>query len=171
MPSKGDTANIFAVCALPVFLWAIYSYLYAFPGYVLRLNAWDLIGALSYTLAFALLESAITTLPFVIASVLLPPRIFKNNIVVLTTVIVLVTSIWMIDANYHQVNFGEYEIGRFILYVTLYLLTVAVPITIVIRFDRIGRIIQGFVGRLALLVYVYAALAAIAVLIVLLRNF
>jgi hypothetical protein len=161
---------MFAVCALPVFFWAILSYFYAFPGYVLRLTVWDLIGAASYVLAYALLASLIITAPFLLAAIILPARLFKAHAVVLTAIIILVTSVWMMYANYHQVNLANLDYVQSLPSILFYILSVVVPIALVLRIRRLYEIVQAFVTRLTVLIYIYTTLACLGLLIVIVRN-
>jgi hypothetical protein len=158
------------LCAFPIFVWAIFSYLYAFPGYVLRLSVWDLIGTASYTLAFALVESLVIMVPFVLLAVILPAPFFKDRGIALTAIIVFISSIWIAYANYHQINLGDWDVSQSLPGVLLYLISIAIPIALVIRWKRINDLFQAFIQRLAVLVYIYAALACLGVLIVLFRN-
>ncbi len=158
------------MCALPVFAWAIFSYLYAFPGFVLRLTTWDLIGTASYTLAFALIESFIVTLPFMLLAIILPARWFKDRLVVLTAIIVIITSIWMMYANYWIINLAEWDWAQNLPILALYLLSLAIPIGLAWRYKRIEELVQVIVQRVAVLVYVYTALACLGIIIILIRN-
>lgn len=161
---------MFAVCALPIFLWAFYSFLYAFPGFVLQLSVWDLIGTLSYTLAFALIESLVVSIPFLLLAILLPAWLFKDRMVVLTALIIGISSLWMIYANYHLINLAEVDFIPTLPSLALYLLSLALPITLVLRSTRVERFVQAVVQRVAVLVYVYAALASVGVVIIIIRN-
>jgi hypothetical protein len=107
--------------------------------------------------------------PFVLLAIILPARLFKDHVIVLTAIIVLISSIWMIYANYHQINLGDWDVVESLPLELLYLLSIAFPIILVLRWKRIEDMVQGFVQRLALLVYIYAALACLGVLIVLFR--
>ena len=48
-----------AVCVIPIHFWSIYNTLKELPGWLMRMNLWDAIGAIAYTQASALLESGI----------------------------------------------------------------------------------------------------------------
>jgi hypothetical protein len=108
--------------------------------------------------------------PFLLLAAVIPSRLFRDHAVVLTTVFVLVTSLWMIYANYHQVNLGNLDAAHSLPDFMLYVLSVAVPIALVLRIKRIAEIIQAAVSRVAVLVYIYAALACLGVLVVIFRN-
>ena len=158
------------MCALPVFAWAIVSYLYAFPGFVLRLTIWDLIGTASYMLAFAMLESWIITAPFVLLAIILPAPLLKDRFVVFTAIIVVVSSIWIMYANYHQINLADWDLVQSWPTLVLYLVSLAIPVMLVTRTKRLEEMVESAIQRVAVLVYVYAALACVGFLVILIRN-
>jgi hypothetical protein len=169
-PSREDSLYVFAVCALPVFAWAIFSYLYAFPEFVLRMSIWDLVGTASYTLAYALLESLVITVPLILMAAILPARFFKHHFVAFSSVIVIVSSIWIMYANYHLIDFSDWDLSEILRVLLIYLLSLAIPIALILRYNRIEQIVQAIVQRVAVLVYIYAGLACIGFIIILARN-
>lgn len=169
-PSRLDTFYVFAACVLPVFLWAILSYLDAFPGFALRLTIWDLIGTASYVLGFALLESILLLLPWVLLAAILPHRVFKDRFVALASIVILISSAWMMYANYHLLNFARLARQEWITGGFLYFITLAIPIALVVRSKRVERLVQALIQRVAVLAYIYVALGCLAILIVILRN-
>ena len=48
---------VFAISMFVVHVWQIINMLQLVPAWRLRLDAWDLVGVIAYTQAFALLES------------------------------------------------------------------------------------------------------------------
>lgn len=169
-PSRTDSLYVFAACVIPVFLWAFLNYLDAFPGFALRLTLWDLVGTASYVLAFALIESLLLLLPWIVIAAILPARIFKDHFVAFASIIVLISSVWMMYANYYLLNFGRMPREQLLSGFILYLITVAVPISLVVRFRRVEKLVQEIIQRLAVLAYVYAGLGFIALIIVIIRN-
>ncbi len=170
LPSLSDTLDLFAVCVIPVYIWAILSYLDAFPGFALRLDVWDLVGTAGYTLAFALAESLVLVLPLLLLAALLPSRFFKDHLLALGSIVVLISSLWLMAANRGQVDFSEVDPAVFLPALALYLISLAVPILVLIRFKRVEPIVRAVVKRAAVLGYVYAALGCLGLLIVLIRN-
>lgn len=55
--STRDTLLVFATCAFSVFLVSILTVLRSLPAWMLRMSAWDLVGAFAYTQALALLDT------------------------------------------------------------------------------------------------------------------
>jgi hypothetical protein len=146
------------------------SYLDAFPGFALRFNTWDLIGTAAYTLAFALLESLILLLPLILAAVLLPPRIFRDRFLSLGATVIIVSSIWIMVANAQRIEILALGLRSLLLPFTLYLLSLAIPVALIVRIRSIEIWIQAVVSRFSVLAYFYVALACLGLVIVVLRS-
>jgi hypothetical protein len=169
-PSKAQILPALVACALPVFAWAVLTYLYALPGFLVRLNLWDTIGTASYPLAFALIESLVLLAPLVVAAAVLPPRLFKDHFVAISTAIVFVSSGWMMRANYLRIDLAGLDTAQVGAILAQYLVSLVIPIVLIVRFKRIEQIIQTIIERVSVLVYLYLGLGCIAFIIVVLRN-
>jgi len=151
-------------------VWALISYFYAVPGFVLRFSIWELIGTASYILSFALIESIVILLPFVLLAAILPARFFKNHFAALASSIILVSSAWVMVANYRDIDFSEWDWVQFFPFLLLYLVSIALPIILIFHFKRVEQIIQAIIRQVSVLGYAYVALACISVVIVIIRN-
>ncbi len=127
-------------------------------------------GTAGYTLAFALLESLVILAPIVLLAVILPSRLFKEHFVAFGSTIVVISSIWMMLANYQRYDFSGIQVTQFLPVLALYLISIALPIVLIVRYKRFEQLVQAIVQRVAVLAYVYVALACVGVIIVLLRN-
>jgi hypothetical protein len=144
--------------------------LYDFPGFALRLTAWDLIGTASYVLAFALLESAAVAAPFVLLAAILPAKFREEHYVALSSAVIIISSVWMAYANYHLIDFSAPGLKALLPEFVLYLISIVLPIALILRSRRIERAIQAILQRVAALVLVYAAFGCLGVVIVVIRN-
>jgi hypothetical protein len=170
VPSLQASLLVFASAVIPVFVWALISFLDAVPAYALRLSLWEIIGSAGYTLAFALLESFVVFLPVWLLAVILPTRWLTAHFVALGSAMLFITSAWMMVGNYNKVDLSNWELSSLLIVLALYLLSLAVAIAVILRFPRVEQIIQNIVGRFATLAYVYVALACVGVVIVIIRN-
>ncbi len=136
----------------------------------MRLTIWDVVGTAGYTLAFALLESLVILAPIVLLAAILPSRLFKEHFVTFGSTIVVISSIWMMLANYQRYDFSGIQVGQFLPVLALYLISIAIPIVLIVRYKRFEQLVQVIVQRVVVLAYVYVALACVGVLVVLLRN-
>lgn len=170
IPTRTDIFYVFAACVLPVFAWAMLSYLDAFPGYALRFSLWDLLGMTSYTLAFVLIESLVILLPVILLAVILPPRILKDHFLARGSALVFISSIWMMYANYQHVDLSGWNTAQYLGALALYLLSLVIAFVLFERFKRIDQVMQSVMRRLAVLAYVYVAFACLGLIFILIRN-
>jgi hypothetical protein len=140
------------------------------PGWVLRLNTWDLIGVIAYTQAFALFESLVFVLILVIVSVILPAKFFRNKFVAVATSIVILTTAWFILAHYQDDIIRLWGVKQFALWTGIYLLSIVGAIVLVFRFNRVENSINIAVQRLSVLSSIYIFLGVLSVVIVIIRN-
>ncbi len=169
-PSRTDVFYAFAACVLPVFAWAVLSYLDALPGYILRFSLWDLLGMASYTLAFVLFESLVILLPVILLAVVLPPRILKDHFLARGSTLIFISSIWMMFANYQRVDLSGGKMTQYLGALVLYILSLVIAFALFERFKRIDQVMQAVMKRVAVLAYFYVALACLGVIIILIRN-
>ncbi len=136
------------------------------PGWLVYLNAWDLIGTFAYTQAFALLESTTALLIAILLGAILPARFLRDRFVSQGSMAVLLTSGWLIAAQYEIIPFGPPS-KRFFL---LHLASIGVSWMLIHRYKRLEESIDSFVERLTVLLYVYVPIGFLSVVIVILRN-
>ncbi len=169
-PSRAETFQVFTACAVPVFVWAIIAYLDAVPGFILRLSIWDIVGTVSYVLAFALLESILYLLPFVILAFILPGRLVREHFGPLGSVLALITAAWAMHLNYDRLYFNTLSEDQIRTGLVLYLLSIVVAIVLIIRIKPLERLVRAIMDRATILAYVYVAFALASILIILIRN-
>jgi hypothetical protein len=161
---------VFAVCAFPVHVWSIINVLRELPAWALRLSAWELTGVISYTLAFALVESALLLVGLLGLAVVLPAAILRRKFIALSSVLVLIHTGWAIVLQYNFEAIRSWGFQKLALLGLLYLITLGVPYLVVHRYERVERFLRVAVERLSVLSYLYISLDILGVLIVLMRN-
>lgn len=57
--SMREIIMVFAACVLPIYIWSILSVLREIPAWIMYMSAWDLIGVIANSQAFALIESLV----------------------------------------------------------------------------------------------------------------
>ncbi len=169
-PSRAETFEVFAACAVPVFIWAIIAYLDAVPGFILRLSIWDVIGTASYVLAFALVESIVFLVPFVVLAFILPGRLLRDHFGALGSVLALITAAWAMHLNYDRLYFNTLTDEQVRTGIVLYLLSILAAALLIVRFKPLERLVRSIMDRVTILAYVYVAFALVSILIILIRN-
>lgn len=170
LPSRQDTFHVLGACVIPVFLWSLLSFLNEVPGFALRLSLWDVIGMASYILAAALVESVLLLLPLLVISALLPARFFRNHFLAFGSAIAVITSLWIMYANYHTLDFSTWGVSEWLIGLALYLGSIAIALALMLRWKHVEEIVGSVVQRVSTLSTVYIAIGLMGILIVLIRN-
>lgn len=170
LPLRRDVLLLFAACVFPVHVWAIIGLLKELPAWILRLSTGEMVGVISYTLAFALFESVLFLLPLLLLILVLPRRWFGDDLVAQGTVLVALTTAWAIAAHYNDDVIRLWGMRQFAFWFVLYLVSLFVVGLAVHRYRRIERAIHTFVERLSLLSLIYVVIDLVAVIVVLIRN-
>ena len=157
--------KLFVLSASIVHLWTIFNMFYDMPSWVLRMELWELLGSIGYTLAFALIESALVATPFIAIGLLLPSTWRARNLLSISA-IVLLTSTLLAFALHYTDRLQNYE-------KLLALIWLAANLGLgfmAIRFQRMKSVVEQIADRLALLVYTFLAADVLGILIILVRN-
>jgi hypothetical protein len=154
---------MFSFCVVLVFAWSIRNLLRAVPAYLLRLDPWEMVGFVAYTQAFALLESVAFLLVLLLLAVVLPARFFRDRFVAQGTMLVLATFGWSYAAIRWHLDL--------LLWIPLYLISVACAYACIHHFERLENLIFSVVERLSVLAIVLVPIGVLSVVVVVIRNF
>lgn len=100
MPAKKEIILLLMVCVLPIHIRSILIFLYSLPAFLLSNSIWDILGIFSYVQVFSLIECVLIMAAFIFISVSLPRHIFRDKFIVQGTVIIFITSLWIIPLHY-----------------------------------------------------------------------
>jgi len=140
------------------------------PGWLFYLNCWDVIGIFAYTQTFALLESGIVLFVLILIGAILPARFFRDRFVAQGSMMVFLTSGWAIAAHYSAKVFNLWALKTLFLWSVLYLASIGVSYALLYRYKRLEEAMNSFVERLTVLLYVYAPVTFLSIIIVIFRN-
>ena len=149
-----------------------------------RTNAWDAIGAISYGLLFAFIESLLVFLVTTLSGFLLPRQWSIEKRISFLTLLILVTSLWaMVSQLLFLWNVGlpAWAIDALrnsghplrILYAACLAVvagTVLLPVYFFLRAKKGVPIMQNIIERLSLLTTFYLCFDVLGVIIILIRN-
>jgi hypothetical protein len=139
------------------------------------LGLWDIASILAYVLAFALVESVIVA--FLLACLLsllrmVFPNFLGDEFVPISSVMVFINAFWAFV--FHRILLSGYvlswSLGRYLLSVLLYTLSIGVSVVLLHRLDAIAKGLRLFAERLVVFLYLYVPLSVIGGLVVLVRN-
>jgi hypothetical protein len=172
------------MCALPLHIWTLILAFRDLPWLTDRTDAWDAFGVMSYGLVFALVESFLLFLVFVLLGMLVPKSWQPDRRINLLSAFVLILALWaMISQLFFlaSIRLPDGVIaflvnsGRPLRVIYAALLAVTgisflLPAWAALRQDRGLRAIASVVDRLGLLAVLYLVFDAAALVIVLIRN-
>jgi len=170
IPSTRNLVYTYLACLFPIQVWSVYNLLREVPAWLRQMTVWDLIGVLSYPESFALLESVVIFLPFVILSALLPCRWLRDKFVALTTGIVYLSAVWFILAHVNDLTVRYWGLKQLLPWVGMFLASQIVCFFLIHYSEKLESIIRSFVARVAVLSTVYLFIDFVNVLILVVRN-
>jgi hypothetical protein len=96
LPSKQEARSLFFACAFTVNAWSIYNLLRWMPSMLPRLRIPQTVIIVSYTQAFALLESLVVFLAIISAGVILPKGALRDHWVAKGSSFLFISTAWAI---------------------------------------------------------------------------
>lgn len=151
-------------------VWAIINILRAIPSWILSRTIWEIVGIISYPLAFALLESIVFLLGLVILAVILPGKLLRDNFVAQGSLASLLATIGMILAHLYGNEFGIWSVRGFGKYILLLIGVILVSWILIYFIKRLNAIIETIAKRLPPLSSVYIALDLLSIIVIVVRN-
>lgn len=170
--------------ALPLHIWTIILSLRDFSWVAERTNSSDAIGVIAYGLVFAFIESILLFIGVVMLGFLVSAKWEEKKRVTLMSTLVIVLSLWSI---FNQTYFlramspsaalaelvimtGRPLVALYALAFFFVTLSIIVPTYLVLRSDKVRKIMQEGMDRLSLLMTLYLVFDAAALVIVIIRN-
>lgn len=155
----------FAICAFPVHVWTIVNVLYDVPAWLKYMTLWDLFGAISYALAFALLEAIALFLPLALAGWVIPKKWLRGNFLALSFAFVLeaVVMALVIQGNERLL----WDKG---LLLKIFAGVYAGLTVLIYLFSKIKTFVAAMGERILVLFYLYLFLDALAIIAIIVRN-
>ncbi|RMH02228.1 MAG: hypothetical protein D6706_00455 [Chloroflexi bacterium] len=171
LPSRQDLLYVFAACAFPVHVWLIINVMREVPAWILRLSMWDLLGVVAYSLLFALLETAVVTVFFVVLGMMLPQRWIQGRFVSLATLLVMISAVWFVVLHYNSQAIENRQIVTLGIWLASYLLVMGGAVLALYRSQRVETAVAAFVQRLVVLSFFYIVVDIFGLFIVISRQF
>jgi hypothetical protein len=164
--SSEELVQIFVSCSFPIHVWAIPNMLHDVPFWVLRFTKNELMGVVSYTLSFMLLESVFVFACILILGLLIPQRWMGRSIVPFSFVLLIELTLLAIALQYLTLKQIMY---RRLLAIAAVLLTIVIAFAMS-RIRRLNAIIVATINRLTPLTFIYIIADFFAVFVVFARN-
>lgn len=156
---------VFAICSFPVHIWTIVNVFYDVPAWMKYMDLWDLAGAISYALAFTLLETIALFVPLFLAGWILPKKWLRENFVALSFAFVLEAVVMALVI--HENERLLWDKGLLLkIFVAVYALLAA----LIYLVPKIKTIVGAVGERILVLFYLYFVLDVLAIIAILVRN-
>jgi hypothetical protein len=163
LPSRGEAIHLFWVCAFFIHIWAYLMFFYRLQGYLYRLSLGTIVGIFAYSQLYAFLESIVSTGIVIFVCIALPRRSFKDKIIAQGTILIGITSIWMIVANFITYSWLS------IIWITLYFIALFGVSMVMYKNQKIEDRIIDFAERTYLLSAFFIFVDMVSIVIVIIR--
>jgi hypothetical protein len=182
--TKQGLWSLFLICAFPFHLWTLILVFRDVSWITERTNSWDALGVASYGLLFALVESILFFLFFVLVG-FVTPRQWKVDkrvaflgllflILALWAMISQLLFIWNINLPVATMQFlassGHPLRWLYAGSLAIVIPTVAIPIYFFLKTDKAFSAMQELMERLSLLTMLYLFFDFVGVIIIVIRN-
>ncbi len=175
---------LFLMCALPLHAWTMILAFRDLSWLTDRTNAWDAVGAMSYGLLFALVESLLLFLLAAALGVLVSRRLEPDGRLGVLTLVVLILSLWaMVDQLFFLMHLRvPGAIINFLIQAghplrvldaglaVILAATIGIPVLLILRSQRARRFVKAMIERLSVLATFYLLFDVAALVIVIVRN-
>ncbi len=169
-PSRQAVFLVLAVCTVPIHIWALIALFRAIPSWVLMMTLWEMIGVMSYPLAFALFESLLILTGLLAAAAILPRKMYRERFVSQSTLILFFTTIWAVIMLIYGQEWRLWS-SRGVLGGLLALFVVIAAFAILnARFFRLQKAIEALADRLVILGIVYIVMDIFFLFVFIYRN-
>lgn len=177
--------SLFLVCAFPIHLWTLILFFRDMDWLIERTNVWDAIGAGSYGLVFALVESLILFGGVALLGFLTPKAWDADRRIAFLSLLVLILGAWAMISQLRYllhlslplpvIQFLAASKHPFRFLVAMYLAvvvpTVLGPVALFLRSGKSVKWMQELTERLSTLTMFYLAFDVVGLIIVVIRNF
>lgn len=170
LPSGPQLLTAFVVCVFITHIWSIYNVLQEVPAWILYMNIWELLGGIAYTQLFALVDSLLLLAGVVALGFILPRRWFLDRFVAQGSLAALVVSAWAVLAHTQGGAGNMWSVNGLLLGFAAILVAIAVGSFLIQRFKKLETALSGVAERLVVLSFIYLALDALSIVIIVLRN-
>lgn len=166
LPTRSELLAILAAVAVPIHIWALFRIVAGIPQWLLRLNQWQLVGVVSYSLMLTLIETVMVFLFVLVVIALVSRRRLHPVLVPAVAVFAGLTTALMVALLLIPLRDGFSLILTLVGYVVL----LVASLVLVGRSKRLAGMLNWLVDRLVPLALLYIFFDVLATVIVIVRN-
>jgi hypothetical protein len=161
---------VFLAGVFLIHVWAIVVVLNEVPAWWLQLDTWDVIGAVSYPLVVALIESIVVFGVVTVLAAAVPHSWLRSKFVATTTGIVYLAAAWAAVGHFNDQLVQAMSIRQLAPWAGVFVVSQVAVVWAIHRSRRLKSVIQEIVDRLVLPAALYIVLGIFAVVVVVARN-
>ena len=174
LPARRAVAPVFSTLLFFIASWAIYRALWWLPSWLDYLNLWDVSIVLAYTLSYALLESLLVTGVFLLLTLFLPGRFFKDRFLAQGAVLAGALSAGALLVQRRIGVIFDLELNMLLLAPLLVFVgclgLIFATAYVFERFPRLPGLVEQLAERMTIFAYIYIPLGLLGLGVVVLRN-
>lgn len=171
LATRGEIFALYVATSFPIFVWAIANVLVTISQWLLRLTPGEIVGVSAYILGFAFVESLIMFLVLWLVARLLPARWLGRAAAPLALVFTGLTLGLLIYLNMKQESaIGRGNFDGALLAFAAYAALLGLSAFVIRRSERLTRLLNAFVDRLAPLAVLYALIGLLGLIVIVIRN-
>jgi len=168
--SKQEIFFAFVACSFPIYIWTFYKIFNQIPAWIVKLNIGEVASVSAYAVAFSLFESLLLCLFFLILGGILPERFFRRKFVAHVMMMMLVSSIWAVIAQFNYSEVYGWTFAELLPWLVVYLFSILAVYFLIQRFDLFAKAVYRVVKGISVLATLYILVGVIGLVVVIIRN-
>lgn len=169
LPQRHEISYVLATSVFVVFSWSLRGFFDDLPSFLQNQRPGVIFGIFSYMMAFALLESLLLTGMFLLVSILLPSKWYRDGFAYKSFLIIFVITITSIRLQSFLNNQWP-SIGALLPSFGIAFLFLALLILLAHFFLPFQKLLMEVEDRLQIFLYVYIPIGILGILTVAIRN-
>lgn len=168
-PDRNEITAVLSIAVFVCFSWSIIGFFNKLSSFILYFKPAEIAAIFAYMMAFALLESLVSTGILVLLSAMLPPAWLRDGFAYKGFVILVIATV---DALAFQKSLGDvYPPVRTLLFLSVVPLAFTVILLMVLRsMPRMQSFLMNVQDRFLILLFVYIPIGIISLIAVTFRN-
>jgi hypothetical protein len=161
---------LFAVSVFATHVWGIINILREYPAWVLRMDLWGLLGTISVSLFFSLLDAVLPFAGVLLLAFIVPRRFFRDRLVAGGSLLILTISLWVALFHLNPQWFNQRQMVPLAIWAVTFPIVLGLGYWYVYLREGGEQALLSVVERLSTLAGLYLFLDFIGVIIIVIRN-
>jgi hypothetical protein len=175
IPERRDFMALLMVCVFITHFWSIINFLHEIPSFIQQQTIGEIVGVFSYVQTLVLIETLIVFVFIILITFLLPKRIILTKFLPQASLLVIITSLWVIPIHFHDQIIYKFSIDarRYLIFLSSLMVTYAVTIIgtsiLLHRNSNFEAGLLSFINKVVTASILYLSLDIVAIVVIILR--